>query len=365
MRHQPPPTTSYTRSLTAILFSGLFLVLGAHAASAEKSIDEQNDEMDVTLFRGAANNTYFPVYFNALPEQGAEHVEMESHAINLRPERDVTLHVEIYNPNGTIPLIVTPGGNGDTRGFGGFARNVAAAAPDLKVVVYDRRNLGLSEVTFGSEPQMVEEGEDLHVLIARLGVAPVTLYGMSSGARSNLILASRYPDDIAALVIAPLTGGPLAATRLSEDYFFKYLHDEKLATRKHVTESRITSMKALSETPLWRAYLERNTAANQKRFFDADITDFLAAMKASGEHLRATRYQTALGVTDEDLASLQIPETLILHHGSYTDYLHPITHTRAATTLIKNSSFKMAPHLPELLEAFLPFVRRYGERSGK
>ena len=69
---------------------------------------------------------------------------------------------------------------------------------------------------------MVEEGEDLHVLIERLGVAPTALYGMSSGARSNMILASRYPQDIAALVIAPLTGGPYAAARLSEDYFFKY-----------------------------------------------------------------------------------------------------------------------------------------------
>lgn len=129
-------------------------------------------------------------------------------------KRDVTLHVEVFNPDGTIPLIVTPGGNGDTRGFGGFARNVAAAAPELKVIIYDRRNLGQSEVSFGREPQMVEEGEDLHVLIQRLGVAPTALFGMSSGTRSNLILAARYPEDIAALVIAPLTGGPYAAARL-------------------------------------------------------------------------------------------------------------------------------------------------------
>ena len=46
--------------------------------------------MDVTLFRGAANNTWFEVYFNAEPIEGAEKVEMESLEINLRPERDVT-----------------------------------------------------------------------------------------------------------------------------------------------------------------------------------------------------------------------------------------------------------------------------------
>ena len=93
----------------------------------------ENDESDVTLFRGAANNSWFPVYFNAESEPGAEDVPVEIQEINLRPERDVTLHVEIYNPEGSIPLIMTPGGNGDTNGFGGFARNVAAAEPDFRV----------------------------------------------------------------------------------------------------------------------------------------------------------------------------------------------------------------------------------------
>ncbi|MGK0260218.1 MAG: pimeloyl-ACP methyl ester carboxylesterase, partial [Candidatus Azotimanducaceae bacterium] len=157
--------------LTTFLVAALIPLSNAYAANAEKAIpryldasrDVQNEEIDVTLFRGAANNSYFEVYWKALPEEGADEVEMEAHMVDLRPERDVTLHVEIYNPNGTIPLIVTPGGNGDTNGFRSFARNIAAAAPEFKVIIYDRRNLGLSQVTFGSEPQMVEEGEDLHV----------------------------------------------------------------------------------------------------------------------------------------------------------------------------------------------------------
>ena len=359
--------------LSTLLVTALLPLSGASAANAEKPVpayldasrDVQNEEVDVTLFRGAANNSYFEVYFKALPEEGAEKVEVETRAIDLRPERDVTLHVEIYNPNGTIPLVVTPGGNGDTTGFGGFARNVAAAAPDLKVIIYDRRNLGLSEVAFGSEPQMVEEGEDLHVLIERLGVAPTALYGMSSGARSNMILASRYPDDIAALVIAPLTGGPHAAARLSEDYFFKYLPEKKLTTRQHISGLPLTSMQALAKTDLWSAYLARNTPEHQERFFNADITEFLAAMRTSGEHLQATRYQTALGMKDDELAALKVPATLILHHGQYTDNLHPITNTRAATTLLANSSFRIAPLLPEILDALLPFVQEHTSKLKK
>lgn len=353
-----------TNNPFATIFSGalataLIFVSSGYATAQESAVDVQNDVMDVTLFRGAANNTWFEVYFNAVPIEGVESVEMQSHAIDLRPERDVTLHVEIFNPNSSIPLIITPGGNGDTSGFGSFARNVAAAAPELKVIIYDRRNLGQSEVNFGSDPQMIEEGEDLHVLIERLDVAPVALYGMSSGGRSNLIVASRYPEDVAALVLAPLTGGPLAAARLSEEYFLKYLNNEQLTTMEHISDSPINSMEALSETPLWNAYLERNTSEKRERFFRQDISDFRAAMKTSGTHLRTTGDQTALGMSDTDLAALEIPATLILHHGSYIDYLHPITNARAALTLIPNSSLGFAPYLPEILEALVPFVKTH------
>ena len=357
MSNRTPPSGR----LSATIVAAVLLFSGNYAGAANKVIDVQNDEIDVTLFRGAANNSYFPVYFKAQPVPGAGNVEMEAYAVDLRPERAVTLHVEIYNPNGTIPLIVTPGGNGDTNGFGGFARNVAAASPELKVIIYDRRNLGMSEVNFGREPQMVEEGEDLHVLIDRLGVAPTALFGMSSGARSNLILASRYPEDIAALVIAPLTGGPYAAARLSEDYFFKYLANKKLTTRKHVDEVPITSMEDLARTDLWSAYLARNTSEKENDF-SADIKDFLAAMEASGSHLQETRYQTALGMDDKELAALDVPATLILHHDQYSDNLHPITNSRAATTLISNSSMRFAPHLPEILDALIPFVRKHTPR---
>lgn len=348
-----------SKTLRAIVIAASLVLPGAWAQAAEQQIDVENDEMDVTLFRGAANNSWFPVYFKATAEPGAEEVAVEIREIDLRPERDVTLHVEIYNPGGTIPLVMTPGGNGDTNGFGGFARNVAAAEPDFKVIIYDRRNIGLSEVKFGSEPQMVEEGEDLHVLIQRLGVAPAALYGMSSGARSNMILASRYPEDIAALVIAPLTGGPYAAARLSEDYFFKYLPEKKLATREHLENLPLTSMQAVAETEYWSAYLARNTPERRERFFRANVSDFLAAMKTSGEHLQATRFQTALGMPDEDLAAIDIPATLLLHHDQYSDNLHPITNSRAATTLIANSTFAFGRELPQILEELIPFVKAH------
>jgi len=105
---------SSLRSTWTQLFGAMLLpVLSACASTTEPVVDVQNDEIDVTLFRGAANNTYFPVYFRAQPESGADKVVMETREVDLRPERNVTLHVEIYNPDGTTPLVITPGGNGD------------------------------------------------------------------------------------------------------------------------------------------------------------------------------------------------------------------------------------------------------------
>jgi pimeloyl-ACP methyl ester carboxylesterase len=133
----------------------------------------------------------------------------------------------------------------------------------------------------------------MHVLLQRLEVGPATLFGMSSGSRSNMILAERYPEQVAALVIAPLTGGPVAAERLSEEYYLKYLSDDNL-----------TSMEEVAKTPLWQAYLERNTPDLHAAFMEQDVDDFLAAMKRTGEHLQSFRSKTTLGMTDEQLAAL-------------------------------------------------------------
>lgn len=312
----------------------------------DKIVDDV--EEDVTLFKGASNNSYYPVYFNALPEPGVDELECEKLTVDLRPERDVTLYVEIYNPKASIPLIVTPGGMGEIDGFGGFARNVAAAAPDFKVIIWDRRNMGRSGINFGSDPLSMEEAEDLHVLIERLGVGPAAFYGMSSGARSNMVLAERYPEDVAAFVIAPLTGGPLAAEQLPQEYYLKYVKDDSL-----------TSMEEVAKTPLWSAYIERNGAEGREELMRQDVSEFLAAMKRAGEHLQSYGQKTTLGMTDEQVAALTVPATLILHHGQEVDYLHPIAHSRAATTLLQNSTFEFASTLQPILDLLLPFVREH------
>ena len=319
------------------------------AADASRVNTDPNYNPDATLFKGAANNIWIEVLFRATPALGADSVSMENLRVDLRPDRDMTLNVEIYNPSGSIPLIVTPGGMGDIEGFGAFAKNLAAASSDLKVIIMDRRNLGRSEVSFANaEPMSAEEAEDLHVLLQRLDIDSAIFYGMSSGSRSNMILAERYPEQVDALIIAPLTGGPIAARRLADEYFLNYLKDDSL-----------TSMEAVAETSLWKGYMERNSAELQKIFMEQNIDDFLGTMKMTGEYIASFHAKTTLGMTDEQLMALDVPATLILHHGEEIDFLHPKVNARSATTLIQNSTFKIAPSLQSIVDEILPFVREY------
>jgi pimeloyl-ACP methyl ester carboxylesterase len=333
----------------AIFFSAALLTNLVMPAEESRFNTDPNFNPDPTLFKGAGNNIWFEVLFKAAPAAGSDRVPVKNLRVDLRPDREMTLNVEIYNPEGAIPLIVTPGGMGDIEGFGAFAKNLAAASSDLKIVIMDRRNLGRSEVSFmNDEPMGAEEAEDLHVLLQRLGIESAIFYGMSSGSRSNMVLAERYPEQVDALIIAPLTGGPIAAQRLSDEYFLSFLRDDSL-----------TSMEAVAQTPLWKAYLDRNSSELKEIFFEQKVEDFLATMKMTGEHLASFRAKTTLGMTDEQLISLNVPATLILHHGDEIDFLHPKVNSRAATTLIKNSSFKIAPRLEEIVDVVLPFAKKY------
>jgi len=115
--------------------AALLCVSNPLAAQESRVNSDPNYNPDPTLFKGAANNIWIEVYFKATPAPGSDRVLTENLRVDLRPDRDMTLNVEIYNPNGSIPLIVTPGGMGDIEGFGAFAKNLAAASSDLKVII--------------------------------------------------------------------------------------------------------------------------------------------------------------------------------------------------------------------------------------
>ena len=95
---------------------------------------------------------------------------------------------------------------------------------------------------------------------------------------------------------------------------------------KYDFAAKLETMDDVAKTPLGGAYVERN--AHDKYLMDkfraASASDFVAAMKRTGQHLAAYRHTTCLGMTDDEVFALKTPATLLFHHGEERDELHPV-----------------------------------------
>ena len=103
------------------------------------------------------------------------------------------------------PVLMMVGAPMDASGFTSLASHFG----DRTVVTYDPRGMGRSTLHDGSTAQSAEQNaEDIHAIIAELGIAPVELFGSSGGAISGLALSTAYPEDVSVLVAhePPLTG---------------------------------------------------------------------------------------------------------------------------------------------------------------
>jgi pimeloyl-ACP methyl ester carboxylesterase len=92
------------------------------------------------------------------------------------------------------PLVMIQGW---TLDLDAWEPQAAAFAASHRVVRYDRRGFGLSEGT----PGRGADAEDLVRLVEQLGPGPVTLVGMSQGARVALAFGLGHPDRVSALVL--------------------------------------------------------------------------------------------------------------------------------------------------------------------
>jgi pimeloyl-ACP methyl ester carboxylesterase len=139
-------------------------------------------------------------------------------------------------PGATLTFDVREGGDGSQRvlvligspmGAGGFG-TLASHFADRTVVTYDPRGVERSvkdDPATESTPE--QHADDVHRIIAELGVAPVDLFASSGGAVNALALVAAHPGDVRTLVAhePPLAGlvpdreGALAACRaVADDY---------------------------------------------------------------------------------------------------------------------------------------------------
>jgi len=253
-----------------------------------------------------------------------------------RREPALTIAYAVYAPAGRrLPFtcVLTGGGVSGMRETWPSARRIGAAL-GCDVLVWDRRNTGASGFSLGGDgprlPLAVRDAEDLHDLLLALRVAPAVLLGKSSGARVSALLASRHPDAVRGLVLAPPTGGAFAVEELCEMYY----------------EAPKRCMRSGDADAVASAWGMRDPDA-VARLRACDAREFADAMDASSAWLRRFPREAMLGLTDRELAALAARgvRVQVAHSGDTADRLHDAPSAVAVAARVGARHLHLVPGL--------------------
>src|SRR5918999_4349572 len=135
--------------------------------------------------------------------------------------RGVNINYKVIGDNGPW-VALSPGGRRDISGIELLATKVAGTG--YRVVVFDRRNCGASDVVIdGRDSEYEIWADDVHELLLQLGALPAVIGGSSSGCRTSLLFALRHPEAVKALLLWRVTGGRFACERLAHEYYGQYI----------------------------------------------------------------------------------------------------------------------------------------------
>lgn len=235
--------------------------------------------------------------------------------------RGVKLVYEVLGKSGPW-VTISPGGRrglASDRGLG-----VLLAEAGFRVLIYDRRNTGASEVGFPGTSESHEQAEDLLALLKALGTGPAYVAGCSSGSRLSLLLALHHPEAVKALLLWRVTGGEYAAKRLAFNYYEQFI--------AAVEQGGIA---AVVKTEHFGAMVAANPA-NKKILEGMGAEAFLAAMKRWLVGFHQGSGHPVAGITPDEMRSITLP-TLIIPGN---DRIHPRAPGQAAHRLMPNSEYR-------------------------
>jgi pimeloyl-ACP methyl ester carboxylesterase len=222
--------------------------------------------------------------------------------------RGVNLNYKILG-NGGPWVALSPGGRRDISGIELLAGKVAAAG--YRVVVFDRRNCGASQVVIdGQDSEYEIWADDLHELLRQLGALPAVIGGSSSGCRTSLLFALRHAQAVRALLLWRVTGGRFACERLAQEYYGQYIE-----------AARQGGMAAVCEMEHWK---ERIAARPENRdaLMKLDVENFIQVMSRWREYFLRGIDLPVIGATEAELKSIKVPACIIpgndLTHGRQT-----------------------------------------------
>ena len=235
--------------------------------------------------------------------------------------RGAKINYEVLGSEGPW-IALSPGGRNSMADVKSLAQRIADV--DNRVVIFDRRNCGASDVVIdGGDSEYEIWAEDLYELLTQLGALPAIIGGSSSGCRLSLLFALRYPEATNALLLWRVTGGRFAATRLSEKYYGQYI--------------RVAEKGGMEAVCATEEFAERiaNNPANWERLMAMDPTRFISVMSNWNSYFLSGADLPVIGCTEEDLRSIAVPACIVPGN----DKTHPTAVARRAHELIDGSEW--------------------------
>jgi pimeloyl-ACP methyl ester carboxylesterase len=217
--------------------------------------------------------------------------------MSLAKIRGVNINYKIFGDHGPW-VALSPGGRRDMSGIEILATRVAAEGH--RVVIFDRRNCGASDVVIAGEDSEYEIwADDIHELLSQLGALPAIVGGSSSGCRTALLFALRHPDAVRALLLWRVTGGRFACERLAEEYYGQF-----------ITAAKAGGMAAVCEMEHWKERIEANPA-NRSALMNMDPARFIAVMSHWREYFLRGADLPVIGATEAELKSINVPACIV------------------------------------------------------
>ncbi len=211
--------------------------------------------------------------------------------------RGVNINYKVLGDQGPW-VALSPGGRRDISGIELQAKEVAARG--YRVLVFDRRNCGASDVVIdGNDSEYEVWADDIHELLLQLGALPAFVGGSSSGCRTALLIALRHPEAVRALLLWRVTGGRFACERLAEEYYGQYI---KAAEQG--------GMAAVCEMEHWK---ERIAARPENRgaLMRMKPERFIEVMSHWREYFLKGADLPVIGATEQDLKSIKVPACIV------------------------------------------------------
>ena len=214
-----------------------------------------------------------------------------------------------------IPIILTPGSRYDMNAVRGLAEQLGS---EYRVIIYDRRNCGASDVIISGDLSEQEIwADDLYEILHQLQAIPAYVGGGSAGCRVSLMLAIRHPESVKGLLLWHITGGSVAAEQLGYSYYEEFIEIAKK-----------DGMQGVIATDFFAERIRQNPS-NLDRLVSMHTGDFISVMERWRTFF--TDKDPVIGSTKEQLDKIAVPAVIIpgdddVHPLLVGQNLHSILH---------------------------------------